>query len=148
MAFSVQPGIRVPPSLVNIYKELENDLGIPRAKTGYLKRWAEQGVLLLNTALTVRKGEANSHKGKGWEKFTDAIIQAVNEKTTPVIFVLWGANAQKKLELIATTRHTVVKSAHPSPLAARGGFFGSKPFSKINAALVASGQTPIDWTIE
>ncbi len=147
LAFSVQPGIKVPPSLVNIYKELESDLGIPRAKTGYLKHWAEQGVLLLNTALTVRKGEANSHKGKGWEKFTDAVIQAVNEKKTPVVFMLWGANAQKKLEFIDTTCHTVVKSVHPSPLAARGGFFGSKPFSKINAALVASGQTPIDWNV-
>ena len=148
LAFSVREGVRVPPSLVNIYKELESDLGIPRVKSGYLKKWAEQGVLLLNTALTVRSGQANSHKGKGWEKFTDAVIAAVNAKPTRVVFVLWGANAQKKLELIDTTRHTVVQSVHPSPLAASGGFFGSKPFSKINAALEQSGQTPVDWRLE
>jgi uracil-DNA glycosylase len=147
LAFSVREGVKVPPSLVNIYKELEADLGIPRVKTGYLKKWADQGVLLLNTALTVRSGEANSHKGKGWEKFTDAVIAAVNAKQTRVVFVLWGANAQKKLELIDTGKHVVVQSAHPSPLAAKGGFFGSKPFSKINSALEESGQTPIDWRI-
>ncbi|MGL4611910.1 MAG: uracil-DNA glycosylase [Trueperaceae bacterium] len=148
LAFSVQPGIKVPPTLVDIYKELEADLGVPRAKTGYLKRWAEQGVLLLNTTLTVRKGEANSHKGKGWEKFTDAVIGAVNAKPTLVVFVLWGANAQKKQGLIDASRHTIVMSVHPSPLAARGGFFGSRPFSKMNAALEGSEQTPMDWNLE
>lgn len=147
LAFSVREGVRVPPSLVNIYKELEADLGIPRVKTGYLKPWADQGVLLLNTALTVRSGEANSHKGKGWEKFTDAVIAAVNAKATRVVFVLWGANAQKKTEFIDTSRHVIVLSAHPSPLAAKGGFFGSRPFSKTNAVLEESGQTPIDWRL-
>jgi uracil-DNA glycosylase len=147
LAFSVRPGVRVPPSLVNMYKELEDDLGIPRAKTGYLEAWAKQGVLLLNTSLTVRAHTAASHKNKGWEKLTDAIIKAVSSKSERVIFVLWGGHAQKKLPLIDTERHVVIQSAHPSPLSAHNGFFGSKPFSKINAALEASGQTPIDWRV-
>jgi uracil-DNA glycosylase len=148
LAFSVREGVKLPPSLVNIYKELESDLGIPRVKTGYLKPWAAQGVLLLNTSLTVRAHEAASHKGKGWEQFTDAVIRAVNAKQERVVFVLWGAHAQKKLELIDTTRHSFIKSAHPSPLSAKNGFFGSKPFSKINAALREAGRAEIDWRLE
>ncbi len=144
LAFSVRRGIKVPPSLVNIYKELETDLGVPRAKHGHLEAWARQGVLLLNTVLTVRAHEAASHKGKGWEVLTNAIIQAVNAKPEPVVFVLWGSHAQQKIHLIDTSKHTVLQSAHPSPLSARNGFFGSKPFSKINAVL----QTPIDWSLE
>jgi uracil-DNA glycosylase len=148
LAFSVREGVKLPPSLVNIYKELETDLGIPRAKTGYLKSWAQQGVLLLNTSLTVRAHEAASHKGKGWEQFTDAVIRAVNAKQECVVFVLWGAHAQKKLELVDQTRHVVIQSAHPSPLSARNGFFGSKPFSKINTALHEAGRGELDWRLE
>jgi uracil-DNA glycosylase len=148
LAFSVRPGKKVPPSLVNIYKELETDLGIPRGKTGFLEPWAQQGVLLLNTSLTVRAHEAGSHKGQGWEKLTDAIIRVVSSKSERVVFVLWGAPAGKKLALIDTTRHTVVQSAHPSPLSAHNGFFGSKPFSKINTTLLEAGQPEIDWRIE
>ncbi len=144
LAFSVQRSMKIPPSLVNMYKELETDLGVPRAKHGFLESWARQGVLMLNTVLTVRAHEAASHKGKGWENLTDAIIKAVSAKPEPVVFVLWGAHAQKKLELIDTKKHTVIQSAHPSPLSARNGFFGSQPFSKINAAL----KTPIDWSLE
>lgn len=147
LAFSVRPGVKIPPSLVNMYKELQTDLGIPRSKTGYLKPWAEQGVLLLNTVLTVRAHQAASHKGQGWEHFTDAVIKAVSDKPDMVVFVLWGGHAQKKLSLIDTNRHTVIQSAHPSPLSA-AKFFGSKPFSKINAALEAAGKTPIDWRVE
>jgi uracil-DNA glycosylase len=147
LAFSVRPGVRLPPSLLNMYKELEADLGVPRAKTGYLEPWAKQGVLLLNTSLTVRAHTAASHKGKGWEKFTDAIIKAVNAKSERVVFVLWGGHAQKKLDLIDTTKHTVIKSAHPSPLSANNGFFGSKPFSKINTALKNAGFTEINWRV-
>jgi uracil-DNA glycosylase len=148
LAFSVKPGKKVPPSLVNIYKELETDLGIPRAKTGFLEPWARQGVLLLNTSLTVRAHAAGSHKGQGWEKLTDAIIRVVSSKSERVVFVLWGAPAGKKLALIDTTRHTVVQSAHPSPLSAHNGFFGSKPFSKINATLLEVGKPEIDWRLE
>jgi uracil-DNA glycosylase len=147
LAFSVKSGVSLPPSLLNMYKELETDLGVPRAKTGNLEKWARQGVLLLNTSLTVRAHEAASHKNKGWEKLTDAIIRAVSAKTEPVVFVLWGGHAQKKLPLIDTARHTVIQSAHPSPLSAHNGFFGSKPFSKINAALTEAGQMPIDWHV-
>jgi uracil-DNA glycosylase len=147
LAFSVKSGVRLPPSLDNIYRELETDLNIPRAKTGNLERWAKQGVLLLNTSLTVRAHEAASHKNKGWEKLTDAIIKAVSAQDKPVVFVLWGGHAQKKLNLIDATKHTVIQSAHPSPLSAHNGFFGSKPFSRINAALETSGQTPIDWRV-
>jgi uracil-DNA glycosylase len=147
LAFSVKSGVRLPPSLDNIYRELETDLHIPRAKTGNLERWAQQGVLLLNTSLTVRAHEAASHKNKGWEKLTDAIIKAVSAQERNVVFVLWGGHAQKKLPLIDQTRHTVIQSAHPSPLSAHNGFFGSKPFSRINSALEAAGQTPIDWRV-
>jgi len=148
LCFSVRPGIKPPPSLVNIFKELRNDLGCRIPNHGYLVKWAEQGVLLLNAVLTVRAHQANSHKNKGWEKFTDAVIRAVNAKPDPVVFVLWGGYAQKKLKLIDTGRHTVVQSAHPSPLSANNGFFGSRPFSQINAILRAAGKPPIDWQIE
>jgi uracil-DNA glycosylase len=148
LAFSVQPGVKVPPSLRNIYKELETDLGIPRSKTGFLEPWARQGVLMLNTSLTVRAHAAGSHKGHGWEKLTDAIIRAVSSKSERVVFVLWGAPAGKKLVLIDTSKHTVVQSAHPSPLSAHNGFFGSRPFSKINAALLEAGKPEIDWRLE
>ncbi len=144
LAFSVQRGTKIPPSLVNMYKELESDLAVPRAKHGFLESWARQGVLMLNTVLTVRAHEPASHKGKGWENLTDAIIKAVSAKPEPVVFVLWGAHAQKKLELIDLKKHTVLQSAHPSPLSARNGFFGSKPFSSINAVL----ESPIDWSLE
>lgn len=147
LSFSVKPGVPLPPSLVNIFKELRDDLDFPMPNNGYLVPWAEQGVLMLNTVLTVRAGEANSHKGKGWERFTDAAIQAVSAKNDPVVFVLWGKPAQKKLALIDADRHVVIQSAHPSPLSARNGFFGSKPFSKINAALEANGSAPINWRI-
>jgi uracil-DNA glycosylase len=148
LAFSVRPGIKPPPSLVNMFKELEADLGIPRPDTGFLEPWARQGVLLLNTALTVRANEAGSHGKRGWERLTDAIVAAVAARTAPAVFVLWGANAQKKLKLIDATRHTVVQSAHPSPLSARNGFFGSKPFSRIDAALAAIGKPPVDWRLD
>lgn len=147
LAFSVQPGIKPPPSLVNIYKELRSDVGFRIPNNGYLVPWTQQGVLLLNAVLTVRAHQPASHKGKGWETFTDAVLRKVNEKDSPVVFVLWGAYAQKKLSLIDTTRHTVVQSVHPSPLSARNGFFGSKPFSQINTALQAAGKTAIDWQL-
>jgi uracil-DNA glycosylase len=148
LAFSVRPGIKPPPSLVNIFKELKSDLGIEVPKgNGYLVPWADQGVLLLNTVLTVRAHEPASHKGRGWETFTDAVIRAVSAKPDPVVFLLWGGHAQKKLPLIDAGRHTVLQSAHPSPLSAKSGFFDSKPFSKINAALEAAGKTPIDWRL-
>jgi uracil-DNA glycosylase len=144
LAFSVRHGVKIPPSLVNMYKELETDLGIKRAKHGFLESWATQGVLMLNTVLTVRAHEPASHKKQGWEQLTDAIIRAVNAKPERVVFVLWGAHAQKKLELLDASRHTVLQSAHPSPLSAKAGFFGSKPFSQINALLA----NPIDWKLE
>ena len=147
LCFSVRPGIAIPPSLLNIFKELRSDLGCKMPNNGYLTHWAEQGVLLLNTVLTVQAHQANSHQGKGWETFTDAVIAAVNAKTEPVVFVLWGANARKKLALIDTRRHTVIESPHPSPLSAHRGFFGSRPFSKINAALRKAGEAEIDWQI-
>jgi len=147
MAFSVRAGIKSPPSLVNIFSELRDDLGCRVPNHGYLVPWAAQGVLLLNTVLTVRAHEPNSHKGKGWEKFTDSVLRALNERPAPVIFVLWGNPAQKKTPLIDTTRHTVIKSAHPSPLSARNGFFGSRPFSQINARLTALGGSAIDWQL-
>ncbi len=147
LCFSVKPGVRVPPSLVNIYKELDSDLGIPRAGHGYLRHWAEQGVLLLNTTLTVRAGVAGSHAGRGWERFTDAVIRLVDAGPEPVVFMLWGAQAQKKAAFVDATRHCVLRSVHPSPLSARGGFFGSRPFSRANAFLVAHGRPPIDWAL-
>lgn len=147
MCFSVRPGIKPPPSLQNIFLELRSDVGCRVPNNGYLVPWARQGILLLNTVLTVRAHQPNSHKGKGWEIFTDEVIRKVNEKAEPVVFVLWGAPAQKKIALIDTRRHTIVQSAHPSPLSARNGFFGSKPFSKINAALRAAGKPEIDWQL-
>jgi uracil-DNA glycosylase len=147
LCFSVRPGIQTPPSLVNMYKELREDLGCRIPNNGYLVPWAAQGVLMLNAVLTVRAHEANSHKGKGWETFTDSVIRHVSDQPDSVVFVLWGGYAQKKLSLIDTSRHSVIQSAHPSPLSARNGFFGSKPFSKINEGLKAVGKPEIDWQI-
>jgi len=147
LCFSVRPGTRPPPSLVNIFKELRDDLGVEIPQTGCLTKWADQGVLLLNAVLTVRAHQPNSHKDRGWETFTDAIIRKVNERPGPVVFVLWGGYAQKKQKLIDATRHTIIRSAHPSPLSAHNGFFGSRPFSQINAALRAAGKAEIDWSL-
>jgi len=147
LCFSVQPGVAIPPSLSNIFKELQSDMGYEIPNNGNLTPWAKQGVLLLNTALTVRAHQANSHKDRGWEIFTDAVIEAVNAKADPVVFVLWGANARKKIKLIDQSRHSVIESAHPSPLSAYRGFFGSHPFSRINNALRAAGQAEINWQI-
>jgi uracil-DNA glycosylase len=147
LCFSVRPGVPPPPSLVNIFKELRDDAGCRIPNNGYLVPWAQQGVLMLNAVLTVRAHQPNSHKGKGWEKFTDRIIEAVGEKKDPVVFLLWGAYAQKKIALIDTRRHSILKAAHPSPLSAHKGFFGSKPFTKTNAALRAAGKPEIDWQI-
>jgi uracil-DNA glycosylase len=147
LCFSVKPGIRPPPSLANMYKELEADLGIKPPKHGYLAGWAEQGMLMINAVLTVRAHTPNSHKDKGWEQFTDAIIKKVNEKTDPVVFVLWGGYAKKKAKLIDAKRHVVIQGTHPSPLSASSGFFGSKPYSTINAALAQRGKAPIDWRL-
>jgi uracil-DNA glycosylase len=147
LAFSVRPGIKPPPSLVNIFKELRSDLGCKIPNNGYLVPWAKQGVLLLNTVLTVRAHTPASHKGRGWELFTDEVIRQVGARAEPVIFLLWGAHAQKKQALIDTSRHTIIASAHPSPLSAKNGFFGSKPFSQINAALRGFGKPEIDWQL-
>lgn len=147
LCFSVLPNVKVPPSLRNIYKELESDLGVAPPGHGCLMRWAEQGVLMLNTVLTVRANEANSHRKRGWEEFTDAVIRVVNDKTATVVFVLWGNPAQKKKKLIDTSRHVIVESAHPSPLSASQGFFGSRPFSKVNAALKTRRRQPVDWSL-
>ena len=147
LAFSVLPGVKTPPSLRNIYKELAEDLGCEIPNHGYLTAWAEQGILLLNTALTVRHKEANSHRGQGWEEFTDAVIEKISDQDRPVVFILWGSKAKKKRELIDTDRHAVVEGYHPSPLSARYGFFGSKPFSKVNAHLTQMGHEPIDWQL-
>lgn len=147
LAFSVQPGVPPPPSLVNMFKEMESDLGLKRPKDGSLIPWARHGVLLLNAVLTVRQAEPNSHAGKGWEAFTDAVIRAVNAKPEPVVFLLWGSYAQKKAKLIDTSRHVVLSGVHPSPLSASKGFFGSRPFSRTNEALQARGREPIDWTL-
>jgi uracil-DNA glycosylase len=147
LCFSVRPGIKPPPSLMNMFAELRSDVGFSIPNNGYLVHWAEQGILMLNAVLTVRAHSPNSHKNHGWETFTDAIISKVNAKNSPVVFVLWGGYAQKKLALIDTARHTIVQSAHPSPLSARNGFFGSKPFSAINAALHEAGKPEIDWQI-
>ena len=147
LCFSVQPGVRPPPSLVNIYKELQADLGIARVAHGFLDHWAEQGVLLLNTVLTVEEGQAASHRKRGWEPFTDAVIRLVSAKAEPVVFLLWGAHAQHKAALIDATRHLVLMAAHPSPLSARTGFFGSRPFSQANAFLAAHGRGTIDWAL-
>lgn len=147
LCFSVRHGVKPPPSLANMYKELQSDLGITPPKHGFLENWAKQGMLMLNAVLTVRAHTPNSHKDRGWETFTDAVIRAVSAKPDPVVFVLWGAYAQKKEKLIDTARHTVIKTAHPSPLSARNGFFGSKPYSTINAALKKHGKAEIDWTL-
>jgi uracil-DNA glycosylase len=147
LCFSVRPGIERPPSLVNIFKELQEDLGLKPPNHGCLEGWAEQGVLLLNAVLTVRANTANSHQGKGWEHFTDEIIRTVNDKSDTVVFILWGAYARKKRALIDTARHVVIESAHPSPLSAHNGFFGSRPFSRANAALIEAGRDPIDWLL-
>jgi uracil-DNA glycosylase len=148
LSFSVKPGIPAPPSLVNIYKELKDDLGCYIPNNGYLKKWAEQGVLLLNTSLTVRAGEANSHRNKGWEIFTDAIISLLNQREKPVVFILWGSNAISKESLITNKSHYIIKSPHPSPLSAHRGFFGSKPFSKTNDFLKSIGEAPVVWQIQ
>ena len=148
LCFSVADGVAVPPSLVNIYKELQSDLGIAPPRRGDLSAWARQGVLLLNTTLTVRRGAAASHQGKGWETFTDEVIGAVNRKPHRVVFILWGSHARRKKQLVDTSRHTVIESAHPSPLSAHNGFFGSRPFSRTNAALEAADLTPIDWHLD
>jgi uracil-DNA glycosylase len=151
LCFSVQPGVRPPPSLVNIYKELHADLGIARPGHGFLEHWAKQGVLLLNSVLTVEQGIAASHRDRGWEKFTDAVIRLVAQKEEPVVFLLWGSYAQKKAGFVKTVeqggRHLVLKSAHPSPLSAHNGFLGCRHFSKANAFLEAHGRPPIDWSL-
>ncbi|KAA9388108.1 uracil-DNA glycosylase [Neorhizobium galegae] len=147
LCFSVKPGVRIPPSLINIYKEMETDLGIPPAKHGFLEHWAEQGVLLLNSVLTVEEGKAAAHQGKGWERFTDAVIRAVNDECDGVVFILWGSYAQKKAAFVDQQRHLVLKSAHPSPLSAHNGFLGSRPFSKANAYLQSIGKDPVDWRL-
>jgi uracil-DNA glycosylase len=147
LCFSVRPGTRPPPSLVNIFKELETDVGFKRPNNGYLVPWARQGILLLNAVLTVRAHAPNSHKDRGWETFTDAVIRKVNEREDRVVFVLWGGYAQKKAKLIDAGRHVILKGAHPSPLSAKSGFFGSKPFSAINRALTAAGKPAIDWQL-
>lgn len=147
LCFSVRPGVASPPSLQNIFIELKNDLGCRIPNNGCLIPWAKQGVLLLNTVLTVRAHQAASHQKRGWEHFTDAVLRAVNAKPEPAVFVLWGAHAQKKAGLIDTSRHTVIASAHPSPLSARNGFFGSRPFSRINEALKKSGFPEINWQL-
>lgn len=147
LSFSVKPGVPHPPSLRNIFQELQNDLGYAIPKSGSLVPWTRQGVLLLNTVLTVRAGQAHSHKGKGWEIFTDRVIESLNEKPDPVVYILWGSAAQSKQKLIDTTKHYIVKSPHPSPLSAHRGFFGSKPFSKTNAYLRMIGKTEIDWAL-
>lgn len=146
LCFSVQRDVPPPPSLMNIYKELQSDLGIPIPPHGNLTAWAQQGVLLLNTTLTVRSGAAGSHAGKGWDTFTDEVIRAVNDKPF-VVFVLWGAHARKKKLLLDVSRHKVIESPHPSPLSAHQGFFGSRPFSQINAALQEAGLSSIDWRL-
>lgn len=147
LCFSVKSPTEPPPSLKNIFKEIKSDLGIDNNKHGDLTRWAEQGVLLLNTVLTVRQASPNSHKGMGWETFTDRVIFELNRKTTPVVFLLWGANAKNKAKIITNEVHKKLETVHPSPLSAYGGFFGSKHFSKCNEILVSTNQTPIDWSI-
>lgn len=147
LCFSVRDGITPPPSLVNIFKELQSDLGVERPRHGNLESWARQGVLLLNTTLTVRSGVAASHQGHGWETFTDEVISAVASKEHTVVFVLWGGHARRKKTLVDSSRHHIIESAHPSPLSAHNGFFGSRPFSRTNAALEASGLSPIDWSL-
>jgi len=147
LSFSVQPGVKIPPSLKNMYKECVTDVGIKTPNHGYLLSWAKQGVFMLNTVLTVAQGQAASHRGKGWEKFTDRVIQLLNERERPVIFVLWGSHAQAKQAMIHTAKHYVIQAPHPSPLSAHRGFFGSRPYSKINAKLKEWGEAEIDWQL-
>jgi uracil-DNA glycosylase len=147
LCFSVRRGVAIPPSLANIHAELRNDLGIEPPGHGNLEAWAHQGVLLLNATLTVRAGRAASHQGRGWETFTDEVIRTVSAKDDPVVFILWGAYARRKRALIDTSRHTIIESAHPSPLSAHNGFFGSRPFSRANEALRAAGLDPVDWRL-
>lgn len=147
LCFSVQPGVRPPPSLVNIFKEIQSDLGIAPPAHGYLMHWAKQGVLLLNAVLTVERSLAGSHQGKGWETFTDAVIDRLNRERDGLVFLLWGSPAQAKGKLLDTSRHLVLKARHPSPLSAHSGFFGCRHFSQANAWLEAHGQTPIDWSL-
>lgn len=148
LSFSVKPGVAIPPSLVNIYQELKDDLGCYVPDNGYLEKWARQGVMMLNTVLTVRAHEANSHKNIGWEEFTDAAIRALANQDRPMVFILWGRPAQKKESMITNPKHLVLKSPHPSPLSAYRGFFGSRPFSKANQYLESNGIAPVDWQIE
>ncbi len=148
LCFSVKPEVDIPPSLVNIYKELHEDLGCSIPDNGYLVKWASQGVLMLNTVLTVRAHMANSHKGRGWEKFTDAAIRALNKQDRPIVFILWGKPAQSKAKMLDNPNHLILKAAHPSPLSAYNGFFGIRPFSQTNRFLEEHGETPIDWQIE
>lgn len=147
LAFSVKPGVDAPPSLVNIFKELKSDLGCSIPNNGWLVPWAEQGVLLLNTALTVREGEANSHRNHGWEQFTDEVIRKLNEREKPLVFILWGKNALAKEELISNMHHMILRAPHPSPLSASRGFFGCRHFSKTNILLESMGQEPINWQL-
>lgn len=147
LCFSVQDGVKLPPSLVNIYKEIKSDLGITEPDNGNLTKWAKQGVLLLNTSLTVRRGAANSHKDCGWTQFTDEVIKKLAAREKPMVFILWGANARSKKAFIDGKRHLILESAHPCPLSCYNGFFGSRPFSKTNDFLVANGETPIDWNL-
>ena len=148
LCFSVKPDVEIPPSLVNIYKELHDDLGCYIPNNGYLVKWAKQGVLMLNTVLTVRAHQANSHRGIGWEEFTNAAIRVLNEQDRPIVFILWGSPAQRKKEMLNNPKHLIQEAPHPSPLSAYRGFFGSKPFSQTNAFLEKNGLTPIDWQIE
>lgn len=149
LSFSVMPEQKdIPPSLVNIYQELKDDLGCYIPNNGYLKKWADQGVLMLNTVLTVRAHQANSHQGRGWEKFTDAVIHAVNEQDRPIVYMLWGRPAQSKIPMLTNPKHLILKAPHPSPLSAYRGFFGCKHFSQANGFLQAHGAEPVDWQIE
>ncbi len=147
LSFSVLPGAKIPPSLQNIYKELESDLGCKPVSHGYLKHWTDEGVLLLNATLSVRAGQANSHQFLGWEQFTDDVIQMLNEDPKPIVFILWGNNARSKKRFLTNPNHLVIESTHPSPFSANNGFFGSKPFSRANAFLEAHGRTPVDWCL-
>ncbi|NLN18483.1 MAG: uracil-DNA glycosylase [Firmicutes bacterium] len=148
LSFSVKPGVPAPPSLQNIFKELKNDLGCPIPNHGCLEKWAREGVLLLNAVLTVRRGQPNSHAGKGWEHFTNRVVEVLNEREDPVVFILWGRNAQAKKSMIDADRHFIIESAHPSPLSAHYGFFGSRPFSRANRFLQQIGKEPVDWALE
>lgn len=148
LCFSVKPDVEIPPSLVNIFQELHDDLGCEIPNNGYLVKWAKQGVLMLNTVLTVRAHQANSHRGIGWEEFTDAAIRILNEQDRPIVFILWGTPAQRKKAMLHNPKHLILEAPHPSPLSAYRGFFGSRPFSKTNDFLTANGLEPIDWQIE